>query len=335
MNGDRHKTAEKVTAWLSRSMLVVAAIAAASLIAEYGFFLDRRMLSVLHFVDLCVVGLFLLDALVRFWFARKKLAFLKARWPSAVIVLLFAAQLVVVAVLRSRGELPPFLEELTVFSIARGYILVLQVSIVFFILSEMVRVNRRMASFRVRPARTVMLSFVFVIFMGSLLLSVPRSTPGGDIPVVDAFFTATSAVCVTGLTVQDTGADFTTFGHGVILLLIQIGGLGLITFTAFFAIVMRRGLGVKETLVLRGMFTFETVGRIGRTLKYMIGLTLALEGIGALALFLLTRGDFGSTGEAVWVSAFHSISAFCNAGLSLFTTCRPSSTPIPRMRPRF
>jgi len=313
-------TAERLMSWLSGSMLVVAAIAAASLIAEYGFFLDRGTLVILHFVDLCVVGLFVLDPVVRFWFARKKAAFLKARWPSAVIVLLFAAQLIAVAVLRSRGALPPFLEERTVFSIARGYVLVLQISMVFFILIEMVRVNRRMASLRVRPARTVMLSFVFVIFVGALLLSVPRSTPGGDIPVVDAFFTATSAVCVTGLTVRETGSGFTSFGHGVILALIQIGGLGLITFTAFFAIVMRRGLGVKETLVLRGMLTFETVGRIGRTLKYMIGLTLGLEAIGALALFLLSRGDFSGTGQAIRVSVFHSISAFCNAGLSLFAT---------------
>ncbi len=320
MNGERHMTAETLTAWLSRVMLVVAVVAAASLIAEYGFFLDRDGLRILHFVDLCVVGMFVLDAVLRFSLARKKLSFLKARWPSAVIVLLIGIQLLVVAVLRSRGALPPFLEEPSVFSIARGYILVLQISIVFFILSEVLRVNRRMASFRVRPARTVMLSFVFVIFLGSLLLSVPRATPGGEIPVVDACFTATSAVCVTGLTVRDTGAGFTTFGHGVILVLIQIGGLGLITFTAFFAIVMRRGLGVKETLVLRGMLTFETVGRIGRTLKYMIGLTLGLEALGALALFLLSRGDFSGPGEAARVSVFHSISAFCNAGLSLFST---------------
>ncbi len=320
MNVDRHLITETLTAWLSRSMIVVAGIAAASLIVEYGFFLDRGAVAALHFIDMCIVGTFIVNAVVRFWFARDKLSFLKARWPIAVIVLLIGVLLIVVAVLRSRGQLAPFLEERTVFSIARGYILVLQMSIVFFILGEMIRVNRRMASLRVRPARTVMLSFVFVILMGSLLLAVPRATPGGEIPVLDAFFTATSAVCVTGLTVRDTGSDFTSFGHGVILALIQIGGLGLITFTAFFAIVMRRGLGVKETLVLRGMLTFETVGRIGRTLKYMIGLTLGLEAIGALALFLLSRGDFGDTGEAVRVSVFHSISAFCNAGLSLFAT---------------
>jgi len=320
MNGDRHNTAERLTAWLSRVMLVVAVVAAASLVAEYAFFLEPSALRILHVIDLAVVGMFVLDAVVRFSLARKKLAFLKARWPSAVIVLLIGIQLIIVAVLRGRGGLAPFLEERTVFSIAKGYIVVLQISIVFFILSEMVRVNRRMAALRVRPARTVMFSFVFVILVGTLLLSTPRATPGGEIPVVDAFFTATSAVCVTGLTVRDTGSDFTTFGHGVILVLIQIGGLGLITFTAFFAIVMRRGLGVKESLVLRGMLTFETVGRIGRTLKYMIGLTLGLEALGALGLFLFSRGDFGTTGDAIWVSVFHAISAFCNAGLSLFTT---------------
>ncbi len=320
MNGERHITTEQFTAWLSRVMLIVAAIAAASLIAEYGFFLEQRFLRILHVIDLAVVGMFIIDAVVRFSLARRKLSFLKARWPSALIVVLIGIQFVVVAQLRGRGWLAPFLEERTVFSIAKGYIIVLQMSIVFFIVGEMIRVNQRMASLRVRPARTVMLSFMFVIMIGALMLSTPRATPDGAMPVVDAFFTATSAVCVTGLTVRDTGSDFTTFGHGVILALIQIGGLGLITFTAFFAIVMRRGLGVKESLVLRGMLTFETVGRIGRTLKYMIGLTLGIEALGAAALYFLSRNEFGGTAEAVQVSVFHAISAFCNAGLSLFST---------------
>jgi len=124
---------------------------------------------------------------------------------------------------------------------------------------------------------------------------------------------------VTGLIVVDTGSHFTGFGQGIILALIQIGGLGLITLTAFFAIVVRRGLGVRESLVLRGVLTFESIGRIGRTLRYMIGITFLMEAAGAWLLYVMTRSAYGTAGAAAWTSIFHSISAFCNAGFSLFS----------------
>ncbi len=320
MKGERPIPTTRPTSWLSRAMLVVALVALGLLIAEYGFFLDQATRRVLHLLELCVVAAFVVDAALRFSLARRKLEFLKARWPSALIILLIAIQIVVVHRLAGAGRLTPELTRTTAFGLPVAYMIVLQVSIAFFILSELVRVNRRLAALQVRPARTVMLSFVLVIVLGTILLSAPRATPDGRMPLVDAFFTATSAVCVTGLTVRDTGAGFTSFGHGVILALIQIGGLGLITLTAFFSIMMRRGLGVKERVVLRGMLTFEAVGRIGRTLKYMIGLTLGLEALGALALFLLTRSEYAEPWQGVRISVFHAVSAFCNAGLSLFTT---------------
>ena len=301
-------------------MFVVAGIAAASLILEYGFYLGRPELQALHLVDLVIVGIFAVDAVVRFALSRRKTAYLRSRWPGLAIVALMIIQLVAVAQLRGRGWLPAFLEERSVFSIAKAYIIVLQVYLVYLIGAEMVRLNARIASLRIHPARTVIFSFIAIIVVGALLLSTPRATPDGAIPTIDAFFTATSAVCVTGLVVRDTGRDFTPLGHGIILTLIQIGGLGLITFTAFFALVMRRGLGLRESLVARSMLSFEAVGNVGRTLRLMIGFTLAIEGVGAAMLYLATRSDFASAGVTWSRSVFHSISAFCNAGLSLYST---------------
>jgi potassium uptake TrkH family protein len=301
-------------------MLAVAGVAAVSLIAEYGFYLNPSQFRVLHLIDIAVVGLFLMDAVVRFSLARRKIAFLRARWPGLVIIVLIAAQIALVAMLRGKGWLAPFLEVRSVFSLAKGYIIVLQGYLVVLIVGEMVRLNRRLASYRIKPARTVIFSFLFIILVGALLLSTPRATPEGGIPVVDALFTATSSVCVTGLVVRDTGRDFTRLGQGVILGLIQIGGLGLITLTAFFAIVMRRGLGVRESLVLRGMMTFEAIGRIGRTLRYMIAITFFLEVLGAVLLYALGGRSGGTIGDRLFTSVFHSISAFCNAGFSLFST---------------
>lgn len=311
---------ERILILLSRMMFGVAAIAAASLILEYGFYLTDAQREALHLVDLMIVAVFAADALVRFAFARKKGAYLRSRWPGFAIVALMVAQLVAVAHLRGTGWLPAFLEERSIFSIAKAYIIVLQIYLVYLIGAEMVRLNTRIAALRIHPARTVIFSFIAIIVVGALLLSTPRATPEGGIPTVDAFFTATSAVCVTGLIVRDTGRDFTTLGHGIILTLIQIGGLGLITFTAFFALVMRRGLGLRETLVAGSMMSFEAIGNIGRTLRLMIGFTFLVEGVGAGLLFLATRSDFASAGIAWSRSVFHSISAFCNAGLSLYST---------------
>jgi trk system potassium uptake protein TrkH len=306
--------------WLSKVMYGVAVVAAASLILEYGFYLDAAQTSALHMVDLVVVAVFVTDALTRLVLARRKLQYLRGHWPSFAILGLIVSQLVLVSQLQARGWLPAFLDARTVLSLTKAYIIVIQVYMVILIVGQAVRANRGIASLRIHPARTVMFSFLFVILLGTLLLSTPRATVRGEIPVVDAFFSATSSVCVTGLVVVDTGGYFTGFGQGILLTLIQIGGLGLITFTAFFAIMLRRGLGVRESLVLRGVLSFEAVGTIGRALRYMIGITFLLEVAGAALLFVTTRGDSATVGLAVGRSVFHSISAFCNAGFSLYTS---------------
>ncbi len=306
--------------WLSRIMFLVAGVAAFSLVAQYGFYLSERERGRLSMVDLAIVGGFMLDAVVRFAMSRRKGSYLKARWPAVGIVVLIIAQLFLVYVLQGRGGLPVFMSSPGVFSLAQGYIVVLQVYLVLLILGEAVRANRSVASTRIAPARTVIASFLLVIVVGALLLATPRATVGGQMAAVDSLFTATSAVCVTGLIVVDTGSHFTRFGHAILLTLIQIGGLGLITFVTFFATGLRGGLGVRESLVLRGMMTFESIGRIGRTLRYVIGITFLMEITGAVLLYLTTRSDFGTTAQAVRASVFHSVSAFCNAGFSLHAT---------------
>jgi len=316
----RETVRDRSLKWLSRVMFLVAGVAAFSLVAQYGFYLGEGERSVLSMVDLVVVGVFMLDAVVRFAMSRRKGLYLKERWPAVGIVVLIGAQLLLVFFLQGRGGLPVFMASPGVFSLAKGYIVVLQVYLVVLILGEAVRANRSVASTRIAPARTVIASFLLIIVVGALLLATPRATVGGHITPIDSLFTATSAVCVTGLIVVDTGSHFTRIGHAVILTLIQLGGLGLITFVTFFAAVLRGGLGVRDSLVLRGMMTFETIGRIGRTLRYVIGITFLMEITGAVLLYLMTRGDFGTTAQAARASVFHSVSAFCNAGFSLHAT---------------
>ncbi|MEW5806402.1 MAG: TrkH family potassium uptake protein [Acidobacteriota bacterium] len=171
---------------------------------------------------------------------------------------------------------------------------------------------------KIPPAVLLILSFAIVIVIGAVLLSMPFSVNGERISFLDALFTATSATCVTGLIVIDTGTRFTLFGQIVILTLIQIGGLGIITFSTFFAIMMGR----KVTLSQRDII-LTSVGQTNRIdthtiVRRIIVYAASIEMIGAFFLFLAWKNRFGA-GKSLYYSIFHSISAFCNAGFSTFT----------------
>ncbi len=162
----------------------------------------------------------------------------------------------------------------------------------------------------------IFLTFLGAIFLGTFLLSLPFSTYQG-ISIIDALFTATSAVCVTGLSVQDTGTYFTFFGQCVILFLIQIGGLGILTFAAFFIGILKGSLGFKERYWLEESLTQEYISDFRKFLHQMLLFVFLTELSGAFLLFWVFNSDF-SVAKSCFLGIFHSISAFCNAGFSLF-----------------
>lgn len=167
------------------------------------------------------------------------------------------------------------------------------------------------------PVKFLPLSFILVILSGTFLLLLPFSTQR-SIGFIDTLFTATSATCVTGLTVVDVGKTFTLFGQIVILLCIQIGGLGLMTFSSLIAILMGRSLSFKDrTLVVESFLPFPVKG-IPNIIKQIIIYTFAIEILGAIILFIDFSKRF-TFWDGVKFSIFHSISAFCNAGFSLFS----------------
>jgi trk system potassium uptake protein TrkH len=159
-------------------------------------------------------------------------------------------------------------------------------------------------------------SFTFAILLGTLLLSLPLAQAGDPVSVLDAFFTATSAVCVTGLTVVDTGTRFSPAGQAVVLALIQVGGLGLMTFAVFVGVVLGRKVAFTDRMVIQDSMHHTPKAGVRRLVRYVLGFTLASEAAGALLLWLRFRGQFPS-GEAAWQSVFHAVSAFCNAGFGL------------------
>lgn len=168
------------------------------------------------------------------------------------------------------------------------------------------------------PALVFGLSFVILILIGSILLMLPNATNNG-IDFIDALFTSASAVCVTGLVVLDTGKDFTQAGQIAILILIQFGALGMLSFTSLFAL-MFKGFGSYQTrLNLKNMINAETLGDTFKTLVQIVAFVFAIEAVGA-ALIYNTVSDSKYALENPWFFAiFHSISAFCNAGFSTLT----------------
>ncbi len=167
------------------------------------------------------------------------------------------------------------------------------------------------------PATIIASSFLAAILLGSLLLCLPIATTSGDISFIDALFTATSATCVTGLVVVDTGSYFTTFGQFVILALIQLGGLGIMTLSSFFVVLLGKKLSMRNKIVVQDALDYYDVNTLSRLLKTILLLTAGIELMGALPLFFRWQPEMGTV-KAIYYAVFHAVSAFCNAGFTLF-----------------
>ena len=164
----------------------------------------------------------------------------------------------------------------------------------------------------------IIASFVFVITLGSLLLYLPLSTVKGNMHFIDALFTATSAVCVTGLTVIDISKELTLFGRIVLITLIQIGGLGIMSISAIVLLFSVSKGSVRDRIRTLEMFNTQNKDIIQSTIKVIFLATFLIELAGAISLFTVIKNDAGGVGEKIFSSLFHSISAFCNAGFSLY-----------------
>ncbi len=166
------------------------------------------------------------------------------------------------------------------------------------------------------PAQLFLISFVVIILGGTLLLSLPGATYEG-IGLLDALFTATSAVCVTGLIVVDTATHFTFFGQSILLFLIQIGGLGILTFVSYFSYFFKGEISYEKQIAINQINSSGAIGKELGLLKNILIITLSIEAFSALLIFYNTDpAAFNSLSERVFFSVFHAVSAFCNAGFS-------------------
>ena len=173
--------------------------------------------------------------------------------------------------------------------------------------------------FQLSSFQIIILGFAGVILLGALLLMLPISTTERCVtPFNEALFTATSAVCVTGLVLHDTGSYWSAFGQTIILTLIQIGGLGVVTVAASFALLSRRKISLMQRSTMQDAISAPNVGGIVRLTKFILLGTFLIELLGTLVMLPVFCRDYGWQG--VWLAVFHSISAFCNAGFDILGT---------------
>lgn len=171
---------------------------------------------------------------------------------------------------------------------------------------------------RLTPAQILVLGFAAVILIGAVLLSLPVSSANGIATgFLDSLFTATSAVCVTGLVVVDTGTHFSIFGQIIIMLLIQVGGLGFMTMATLFALIMGKRINLRERIIMQEALNQLTIEGVVRLAKAVLTITFLIEGVAALILGIRLSMDYGAA-RGFYYGLFHSVSAFNNAGFDLF-----------------
>ena len=296
--------------WTLGITYVCALAFLAAIVYEYGFSISGEERAAVHWVYRIVWVVFLLGATMQIVFRQEDSPFRFTPWTWVLSALLYLTLLPVIF-----NKPDPETEVYWVWAFFRspyyrGTILLLYS---FYQLSgSLVRLMGR----RTNPPLILAGSFLVIILLGMGLLMLPRATYHG-IHWIDALFTATSATCVTGLVSVDVPSTFTLEGQVIIILLIQVGGLGLMTLTSFFAMFFMGNTSIYNQLVVGDMISSNSLNSLLSTLLYILGFTLAIEGVGMAVIWYSIHGTLGMTlDEELFFSAFHSVSAFCNAGFS-------------------
>ena len=184
--------------------------------------------------------------------------------------------------------------------------------------------------FTLSTTQIILLSFLVTILLGSALLALPISSADGEaVPYLDTLFTATTSTCVTGLVTLPVMSTWSVFGQIVILLLIQVGGLGIITIMSGLMLLLNRKMGIGDRLLIQDAFNLNTMSGLAKFVKNVLFGTLIIEGIGAVLYMLVFVPEFGARG--IWISIFNSVSAFCNAGIDIIaenSLCNFATNPL-------
>lgn len=305
---------------IQRLMLTIAVLVLSSLIIEYGFGFSPATRATVHNLQFITAYLFCFLQISKLFFARNIFRYIFKNWLEFTLVFLMLFQLLVGWGLEKTPEYAYLEKEgakIPLASVSLGFV---QSYFLAIAAIESTFFHKFLIRLQLKPVLILIISFLTVITIGTLLLKLPKATVT-NIPIswVDAFFTAVSSVCITGLTVLDTGTQFTALGQIIILILIQLGGLGIITFTAFMAVFSGEGLKSRDTQNINELLATESFREIKTFLFRIVVLTFSLELIGALLLFKIFTPDIANPFIRLFYAIFHSVSAYCNAGFSLWS----------------
>jgi len=295
---DKLKRTAQIKKFLSRIFFAAALVSVLLVIYDIGFEQPAGREQTLRSFYMGMLAILAVLLMGRYFFSQRWLKLMV--WPFDLLFVLFVAGLWVHHAEMATIEV---LQDETWMHLFIFYIFLRELSGLKF-------------SLNLNPAQMFLAGFLTIILLGTLLLMLPNATHTGISPV-DALFTSTSAVCVTGLIVVDTGSFFTLTGQIILLVLIQVGGIGIMTFTSYFSYFFKGRVSYESQLILRDVGTTSKVGEVLSTLKKIILFTFAIEAVGALFIFSsLDASVIPAAGNRIFFSVFHSISGFCNAGFS-------------------
>ncbi|MGD1842487.1 MAG: TrkH family potassium uptake protein [Thermonemataceae bacterium] len=316
-----YSTKEEAATVLRAVSIGNSVLALSLLLFIYGFPLKKADVNFLFAILNLVFIVFTLHYFLRLLYAFERKQFIKDTWLEGLLVFLivfngFANLFLDYKIIRQISRL------LSLDRPRAFYEILVTLYIAILAVIELAKNVVSIFNTRVKPTTAFLVSFVILILVATGGFMLPQATvQPGSMPFIDAFFTATSASCVTGLIVVDTATYFTFKGKILLLLVIQIGGLGIVTFATFFAILLNQQMGIVHQSVMQEMLNSENLFSTKGLLRNVIRLTLLIELVGAVIIYF-TWGEqvyFKSTQEKVFFSIFHSVSAFCNAGFSLYS----------------
>ncbi|MGW8315166.1 MAG: TrkH family potassium uptake protein [Bacteroidales bacterium] len=295
---------------------VFGVIAFVSLFLTYGFHLSVEWEENMLILDEIIAAVFVLTLLVRFLISDRKWQYVKQSPFEFILLFIFIVSIILEEVISI--EDPHYLiRRSTSHSFIKLYFIIIQVYIVVNGIISLAKNREKWLFFSLNPARILTLSYVFVIVMGMFMLKLPKATVEG-ISWTDAAFTSASAVCITGLSTVNITEVFSFEGQVVIMLLIQLGGLGIITLTSFIALFIQRGFRLRDQIIVQEVLDSENLSSLTSILKAIVAITFVTELAGALGLYI-SWGNLGlSEFDRIFAALFHSVSAYCNAGFSIF-----------------
>jgi trk system potassium uptake protein TrkH len=317
-----YQNKEKVLRTLSWLRTMASLLALAIFLYYYGFPHPPERLHLLVGITKSIFGFFVLSYIIRVIFAIHSWQYIRNSLFEAALILLLMFDIISVFFFGFNALENLFLR-LNIENFTPFYILFIQSYLLLLVGLEVTKVSTSIPSIKLKPATTFIYSFLLLLLLGTGLLMLPEMTTAkGSMPFIDAFFTAVSAACVTGLAVVDTATYFTFKGHLVILLLFQLGGIGILTFATFFALFLKKGVGISHQAMIRDFMSEDSLFNAKGMLQQIVFFTLLIEAIGAVLIYMLWDVNtpfYDDPGEMIFQSVFHSISAFCNAGFSLMS----------------